>query len=71
MAAAAGPLCLFMEAFGLEGEEELSTLTTQFWAEGAWIGKWRKRKAEGGSISSRSSDVEGSERSSRSGDVRY
>ena len=44
MAAAAGPLCLFMEAYGLEGEEELSTLTTQYWAEGAWIGKWEKEK---------------------------
>ena len=38
MAAAAGKksttsLSLFMEAFGLEIEEELSTLATQYWAE--------------------------------------
>ena len=45
MAAAAGKksttsLPLFMEAFGLEVEEELSTMTTQTWAGGAWTGKW-------------------------------
>ena len=33
-------LSLFMEAFGLEGEEELSTVATRTWAEGAWTGKW-------------------------------
>ena len=32
-------LSLFMEAFGLEVEEELSTMATQTWAEGTWIGK--------------------------------
>ena len=42
MTAAAGEksttsLSLFMEAFGVEVEEELSA--TQTWAEGAWIGK--------------------------------
>ena len=30
-------LSLFMEAFGLEVEEGLSTLATQYWAEGAWM----------------------------------
>ena len=45
MAAAAGKksttsLSLFMEAFGLEVEEDLSTLATQHWAEGVWTGKW-------------------------------
>ena len=30
-------LSLFMEAFGLV---ELSTMATQTWAEGTWIGKW-------------------------------
>ena len=40
MAAAAGKksttsLSLFMEAFGFEVEEELSTIATQTWAEGA------------------------------------
>ena len=33
-------LSLFMKAFGLEVEEDISTLATQIWAEGAWIGKW-------------------------------
>ena len=32
-------MAAFMEASGLEVEEELSTLATQYWAEGAWIGK--------------------------------
>ena len=45
MAAAAGKksttsLSLFIEASGLEVEEDLSTLATQCWAEGVWIGKW-------------------------------
>ena len=49
MAAAAGKksttsLSLFMEAFGLEVEEDLSTLATQYWAEGVWIGKWQLNK---------------------------
>ena len=44
MAAAADIKCttslsLFMEAYGLEVEEELSTLATQYWAEGIWTGK--------------------------------
>ena len=43
MSAAAGnksttSLSLFMEAFGLEVEEELSTIATQTWAEGVWVG---------------------------------
>ena len=45
MVAAAGekastPLSLFLEAFGLEVEEDLSTTATQTWAEGVWVGKW-------------------------------
>ena len=45
MAAAAGKksttfLSLFMESYGLEVEEELSTMATQYWAEGVWTGKW-------------------------------
>ena len=44
MAAAAGKksttsLSLFMEAFDFEVEEELTTMATQTWAEGVWIGK--------------------------------
>ena len=51
MAAAAGKksatsLSLFLEAFGLEVEEELSTLATQYWAEGVWIGKWPVEQKE-------------------------
>ena len=41
MAAAAGKksttsLSLLMEAYGLEVEEELSTMAIPYWAEGAW-----------------------------------
>ena len=44
MAAAAGKksttsLSLFMEAHGLEVEDEISTMATQYWAEGVWTGK--------------------------------
>ena len=44
MAAAAGKksttsLSLFMEAFGLEVEEELPTVATQTWAEVVWVDK--------------------------------
>ena len=46
MAAAAGKqgttsLSLFIEAYGFEVEEELSTMATQYWAAGVWTGKWR------------------------------
>ena len=45
MAAATGKksttsLSLFMVAYGFEVEEELSTMATQYWAEGVWTGKW-------------------------------
>ena len=33
-------LSSFMEANGLEVEEELSTVATQYWAAGVWPGKW-------------------------------
>ena len=51
MAAAAGKksttsLSLFMEAYGLEVEEELSTMATQHWAEGVWTGKWSYEQKE-------------------------
>ena len=50
-AAAAGiksttSLSLFMEAFGLEVEEDLSTLATLYWAEGVWTGKWYQEQKE-------------------------
>ena len=48
MAVAAGKkgttsLSLFMEAYGLEAEEELSIMATQIWAEGVWTGKMELR----------------------------
>ena len=51
MAAAAGKKrttssSLFMDAFGLEVEEELSTTATQTWAEGVWVGKWSTEQKE-------------------------
>ena len=51
MAAAAGKksttsLSLFMEAFGFDVEEELPTMSTQTWAEGARIGKWHMEQKE-------------------------
>ena len=39
-------LSLFMEAYGLEVEEELSTSATQFWAERVWMGKWYHERRE-------------------------
>ena len=51
MAAAAGKksttsFSMFMEAYGLEVEEELSAMATQHWAEGVWTGKWTHEKKE-------------------------
>ena len=51
MAAAAGKnrtasLSLFMEAYGLEVEEELSTVATQYRAEGVWMEKWYHEQRE-------------------------
>ena len=52
-------------AYGLEAEEELSTLATQYWAEGAWTGKMVYRtKRSLDETGSRSSDVETGKRSS-------
>ena len=50
-AAAAGKkrttsLSFFVEADGLEAEEELSTLATQYWAEGVWTGKWHHEQRQ-------------------------
>ena len=52
MAALAGKkeptsLSLFLEVYGLEAEEELSTVATQAWAEGACIGKWHTEQKNG------------------------
>ena len=45
MAAAAGKKSttshsLFIEAYDLEEEEELSTMAARYWAQGVWTGKW-------------------------------
>ena len=37
---------LFVETYGLEVEEQLSTLATQYWAEGVWIGKMAYEQRE-------------------------
>ena len=41
-------LSLFMEAYGPEVEEELSSMATQCWAGGVWMGKWRHSKKKRG-----------------------
>ena len=41
-------LSLFAEACGFEVEEELSTMATQYWAEGVWTGKWPVEQREAG-----------------------
>ena len=51
MAAAAGKkstisLSQFMGAYGLEVEEEHSTMATQYWGEGVWTGKWHHDQEE-------------------------
>ena len=49
---------------------ELSTMTTQYWAEGVSTGKWRHEQKEAWrEANSRGSDVEPGERTRRSGDV--
>ena len=50
-AAAAGKksatsLFLLMETHGLQVEEELSTMTTQYWAGGVWTGKGHREQRE-------------------------
>ena len=76
MAAAAGKksttsLSLFMEAKGLEVEEELSTLATQYWAEGVWTGKWYREQREAWMKQIQEVQiVEAGKRTCRSSDVR-
>ena len=64
-------LSLFMEACGLEVEEELTTKAIQFWAEGVWTGKKesRAKKKSLDEADSRSSNVEAGERACWSSDV--
>ena len=63
-------LSLFMEATGLEVEEVLSTLATQYWAEGVWTGEMVPRmKRSVDQANSRGSKMEAGKRSSRSSDV--
>ena len=76
MAAAAGKkgsvsLSLFIKVHDVEAEEELSTMATLAGTEGVWLGKWRKRAAEGSEETDfRSADVEAGERTCRSRPVR-
>ena len=35
---------LFMEVNNLEVEEELSTMATLAWADGVWLGRWRREQ---------------------------
>ena len=35
-----------MEAHGLQVEDEISTMATQYWAEGVWRGKWSHEQKE-------------------------
>ena len=76
MAAAAGKkstasLSLFMETFGLEVEEELSTLATQYRAEGVWKGKWHHEQREAWMRQkTRSALMEAGKRTCRSSGVR-
>ena len=47
MAAAAGKKEYNLAVLdGLEVDEELSALATQYWAEGTWIGKWHHEQRE-------------------------
>ena len=70
MPAAAGKKSMtFMKAYGLDVEEELSTMATQFWAEGVWTGKWSHEQKEAW-MRQRSSNVETGERACRSSDAR-
>ena len=39
-------LSLFLEVHDLEVQEEFSTMATQAWAEGRWIGKWLAEQKE-------------------------
>ena len=39
-------LSLFMEVHDFEVEEELSSKATLFWAEGVWMGRWRREQLE-------------------------
>ena len=71
MAAAAGKksttlLSLFMETYGFEVDEELSTLVTQYWAAEVWTGKWSHELDE---ADSRGSNMETGDRTRRSSDV--
>ena len=62
-------LFLFIEAFGIEVEEQLSTMATQAWAGGAMDRKMVHRTKRTVDESDFRSDVETSERACRSGDV--
>ena len=61
---------VFVEAYGLEVEEEFSTMVTQYWAEGVWTGKWsHEQKRSLDEVDSGGPNVETGERACRSSDV--
>ena len=73
MAAAAGrksttSLSLFTEAYGLEVEEEVPTMATQYWAEGVWTTESRAERSLD-EADSGGPNVEKGERACRSSDV--
>ena len=71
MAAAAGKKSATSRSLFMEVEEELSTLATQYWAEGVWTGKWcREQRESVDEASSRGSFMEAGKRTCRSSDVR-
>ena len=75
MAAAAGKksttsLSFFLEAFGFGVEEELSITDTQTWAEGVCLANGAQNKRSMDEASFRCSDVEISERTCKSCNVR-
>ena len=62
-------LSLFMETCGLEVEEELSTMATQYWAEGLDRKIESRAERSPDEADSRGSNVETRKRTSRSSDV--
>ena len=56
-------LSFFVETYGPEAEEELSTMATQYWAEGVWTRKMESRAERSlDEANSRRSHVETGER---------
>ena len=54
----------------MEVEEDLSTMATLFWAEGAWMGRWKRALENVEEADLRGADMETGERASTSSHVR-